>query len=225
MTHIHTRALLLLGSPRKRGASAKMRDYLGDRLQESGCEVRRLQLTGLLGTEEGRARLAGDAAWAGLCLLATPVYVDGLPAPVVRALEFLSDAPPVFAQGTRFAAVAVCGFPETEHTALCLDMCRLFARRAGVEFAGGLGVGGSGAFSNKPLEDQGALTLRLRQGLDQAALALARGEPVPQSAVSLAAGPHVNRRLYLFMGSIGMLARARKRRALGKLGQTPFQTP
>lgn len=225
MTDRHTRALLLLGSPRRLGASAKMRGYLADRLVEAGCEVRTLSLVKLIGTEKGRAKLATEAAWAGLCLLCAPVYVDGLPGPVVRALEFLSDDRPAFVPGTRFAAVVVCGFPESENTAIALDMCRLFARRAGLEFAGGLGVGGAGAFSDKPLETQGALTLRLRQGLDQAALAFARGQAIPESAVRLAAGPHVNRRFYLFMASLGMLTQARKHRVLRKLWRTPFQKP
>lgn len=225
MTDRHTRALLLLGSPRRQGASAKMRNYLSDRLTEAGCEVKSLSLPGLIGSDEGRARLAAEAAWAGLCLLCVPVYVDGLPGPVVRALEFLSDERPVFFPGIRFAAVVVCGFPESEHTAVALDMCRLFARRAGLEFSGGLGVGGAGALSDKPLEDQGALTLRLRQGLDQAALALARGDAVPESAARLAAGPLVNRRVYLFMASLGMLTQARKHNALGRLWRTPFEKP
>lgn len=225
MTPAPQRALLLSGSPRRKGASAMLGAYLSARLTDLGLDVRRIHLTGLLETEEGRAKLAKDAAWAQLLVLCSPVYVDAPPAPVMRALEFLADSAGGEPAGRTFAALFTCGFPETAHTRISLDICELFARRSGFAWGGGLGVGGGSALYGKTLEARGNMTRSLRASLDQAALALARGQVVPASAVAQAAKPLMPRLLYVLMATWGMVDNARKRRKFLQLWKKPFAKP
>lgn len=221
-----SRALLLIGSPKPKSTSRVLGEVVLARLAAQGWDTQALRLTGLLDAQEGRARLSGEFLEARLVILAAPVYVDAPPAPVLRAFEFLAGEPAPRETGRRrFAAVFNCGFPETVHTAISLDICRLFAREAGLEWAGGLGVGGGGAVGDGPLEARGRITANLRRALDLAGEALARGEPVPPEALDLAARPLAPRWLYLLMAEAGWLARAWKRGTLFKLGDAPFRKP
>lgn len=219
-------ALLLVGSPKRESTSRVLGEALLAGLAARGWGTRSLDLPGLLDAHGGRARLLAEFAAADLTILSAPVYVDAPPAPVMRALEFLAGEPaagPAAPAKRRFAAVFNCGFPETEHTHLCLEVCRLFARDAGLAFAGGLGVGCGGALNGRPLEARGRLTARLRKGLDMAAQALASGQDVPEEARNLASAPLAPRWMYLFLAEAGFLVRAAKRKTLFKLGDKPFR--
>lgn len=216
------KALLLVGSPRDRSTSQVLGQAIMDALAARGFQCGTLRLTGLLETQEGRARLLGEYLGADLVVLAAPVYVDAPPAAVMRALEFLAGPENSTNRTKRFCAVFNCGFPESEHTDLSLDVCRLFARRAGLEWAGGLGTGQGGAMDGQPLEARGRITRPLRRALTLAAAALADELPVPQEAVDLAARPLAPHGLYLRMAELGWLAQAWKRRTLFRLDARPF---
>lgn len=219
------KAVLLIGSPRGRGVSATLGEALLARLKGLGVETETLRLTGLMESQEGRARLHGAYLGAGLCVLAAPVYADSLPAPAVRALEFLAGEAPEAQHRRAFAALVNCGFPEASHTQTTLDACRLFARQAGARWAGGLGVGQGGAIESGPLEARGPLTAPLRRALDLAAQALAAGGDIPGEAVRLAARPFLPKLLYLFMAELGWLGAAWKRGKLFRLGARPLGKP
>ncbi|MFP5222763.1 MAG: NAD(P)H-dependent oxidoreductase [Acidobacteriota bacterium] len=217
-----TKALLLAGSPRHTNTSQVLGQAILDALAANGFACETIRLTGLLDTQEGRARLLGAYLGADLVVLAAPVYVDAPPAAVMRALEFLAGEDTPQDRVRRLCAVFNCGFPEAEHTALSLDVCRLFAKRAGLQWAGGIGVGAGGAVNGQPLEARGRVTRPLRRALALAGDALARGLPIPQEAVDLAARPLLPAWLYLLMAQTGWLAQAWKRRTLFRLDARPF---
>lgn len=218
------KALLLLGSPRERGTSMLLGKALLEGLASRGWETETLRLAGLLEAQGGRARLIGEFTGADLTILSAPVYVDSPPAPVMRALEFLAGEPGERPGpgGRRFAAVFNCGFPEAMHNDVCLDVCRLFARDAGLHWAGGLGVGGGGAVGGT-LDARGKLTRNLRRALDMAAQALALDKDIPAQARELAAKPIVSRWLYLLMAEYGWFRLAARHGNLFKLGNRPFR--
>ena len=92
----------------------------------------------------------------------------------------------------RFVAVVNCGFPELEHTRTALDICRAFARQAGLAWTGGLGLGGGEAIGGRPLEELGGMTRHVRRGLDLAAAALLAGRPIPEEALALLSRPMIH---------------------------------
>jgi NAD(P)H-dependent FMN reductase len=217
------KALLLIGSPRKQSVSRLLGETLLGGLKARGFESETLPLPGLLETQEGRARLAGEFPGANLTILAAPVYVDALPAPAMRALEFLAEGREPAKPGRAFAALINCGFPEASHTDIAMAACRLFARDAGLTFAGGLGFGGGGALDAASLEKGGGPARHARRALDLAAQALAQGQPIPAEAVQLAARPAMPRWVYLLVSEIMWGAQAFKRGNLFKLGARPYR--
>jgi hypothetical protein len=217
-----------VGSPRRsRSTSLVLGCHLLERWQACGIGTAIRNLREDMAGEEGRAGLLAAAREADLLVLASPVYVDSLPAHVISALELLAavheggPAPPA---GRRARLLAVCnsGFPEAEHCAVALDICRRFAQEAGLHWSGGLALGGGGIIDGQPLEARGFLTRRLRRGLDLTADALAAGEDVPDEAVQLLARPLLPPSLFRFVATRNFRAAARKSGVLGRLADRPY---
>jgi len=169
------RALLLVGSPKglKRGSSARLGRLLFDHLDKKGIETDAFHIHEALRSRDP-ASLQRAASGADLVVLATPLYVDSLPAPVIWATEQLTaDALPENsrARPRRFAALVNCGFPEPSQNATCVGICQQFARSGGFEWAGALTFGAAGA-----------PTRRVRGAIALAAEALAVGEIIPEEA-------------------------------------------
>ncbi len=92
-------------------------------------------------SEEIQKRLFGCDAW----ILYYPLYVDGLPSHLLSCLmqlETLSKPKTVKLYG-----VCNCGFYEGEQTDCTFRLLQSFAKRAGLEFCGGVGVGAGGLLS------------------------------------------------------------------------------
>jgi hypothetical protein len=156
-------------------------------------------------------------------LSSRPLYVDSLPAPVLRVLEAIAE----HRRGRefprqRFMAVMNRGFPEASQNATALAICRLFARQAGFEWAGGLGLGGGEAVSGKPLYAARWLTRHARKALEMTADSLAAGGGVPDSARELFKRPLVPGRLYTLLGGAHWARESRKNGAREALGARPF---
>lgn len=170
-------ALLLVGSPKglKRGSSATLGELLFDHLEKRGINADALHIHAALRSREPQI-LRRAIAGADLVVLATPLYVDSLPAPVIWAMEQLAtEALPEQSRAhpRRFAALINCGFPEPSQNATCAGICRQFAQSVGFEWAGALAFGGAGA-----------PTRRVRRTIELAAVALAAGEVIPEETYS-----------------------------------------
>jgi hypothetical protein len=219
------RALLLVGSARPRGTgnSEVLGTYLLARLGEGGMDGEVHHVSHYQRPERERALFeAVDAA--DLFILSTPLYVDSLPYLVTGCFERLAAHRARVQGGTdpRFFAMVNCGFPELEHTRTALEICRVFARQAGFESAGGLGLGGGEALAGKPLESLGGMVRHVRRGLDLAAEALLDGQPVPEEAQALLARPIIPSRLYTLLGNIGWRRTARRLGTSRRLGDRPL---
>ena len=219
------RALLLVGSARPRGTgnSEVLGTYLLARLAEGGVDGEVHHVSHYLRPEKERERFeAVDAA--DLVILSTPLYVDSLPDLVTGCFERLA-AHRARVQGgktPRYFAMVNCGFPELEHTRTALDICRVFARQAGFEWAGGLGLGGGEALGGKPLDSLGGMARHVRQGLHLAAKALLDGQPLPEEAQALLARPMIPSRVYTLLGNIGWIRAARRLGTLRRLRDRPL---
>jgi hypothetical protein len=145
-------------------------------------------------------------------MLAFPLYVDSLPAPVVATLERIAARRNgKCVDGGRFAALVNCGFPEAAHNRTALAICQTFARQAGFGWAGALALGaGEGLVHGAPLAQAGGPAIPIRKALDLAAAALAQGEAIPQSAVDLLAKPIIPGWAYRVMGIFGWRQQAKQ---------------
>ncbi len=82
---------------------------------------------------------------ADVLLLVFPLYVDSLPAPLIRLLTLLEQAAKsARAPLPKVYAICNCGFYEAEHARLALRMARHFALRSGFPWGYGIGIGCGG---------------------------------------------------------------------------------
>lgn len=208
-----SRALLLVGSPKTRtSASLAFAEAVGTRLEARGWECSTERVVAALRDEARMAALLAAAGEADLVVLAFPVYVDSLPAPVLALLEAWAERAQALAPGVRpprLAVLAQCGFPEASHCDVAVEVCRLFALRCGLEWSGALAFGMGGAIEGRPVENS-PLAGRLG-ALDAAADALAAGAPIPSASTEAFARPLSPPWVYPLVGGLVWARQARKR--------------
>jgi len=221
------RALLLVGSP-KPGASASssLGTYLLEELAKRGLQTETVGLVKALRSEEATEALHSAVAAADLVVLSFPLYVDSLPAPVIRALELIAarraDLPSAAGDKPAFVAICQCGFPEAEHNEVALEICRNFAPAAGFAWAGGLGMGAGGMTGGRPLREiRGRMRAAVR-ALDLSAADLAAGRPLPDEAVRLMAKPAFPAFAYRLIANRGWRSDLKKQGATAPLDARPF---
>ena len=220
------KTLILVGSPKGMNSSSRLLGAkLAEGLRNRGAPVSEGMVHQALRSEEDTRHLLEAVDAAGLLVLAFPVYIGALPAPLVRLLEMIADrrartgAPP----GTpRVAALVQCGFPEARQCDTAVALCRLFALRAGMQWAGALAMGMGGQLGGgfEKLPGGGGATLR---ALDMTAESLATGGDVPAEASKLFARPLVPRWTYTLFGNLGWRAQLRRNGARRRIGYRPFE--
>lgn len=132
----------------------------------------------------------------------SPLYVDSLPAAVIRALEMIKDyrlSQPVSSEPMLLAMIN-SGFPEAFQNNIALSILRKFAGDCGFRWAGGLALGAGGAVDGKPLKNAGGMVRNVIKSLDTAAAALAEGKEIPQEAAEMMAKPLMPKWMMPMMG-------------------------
>lgn len=218
------RALLLVGSPRTHNSNSNaLGGYLFEQLNRRAIGTETMYLHTVVSSSARMEALFRALDEVDLVTLAFPLYVDSLPAPVIQALEKIAARPRTRdSRRPGFAAIANCGFPEAHHTTTALAICHTFARQAGFEWAGALGLGGGEMLQGEPLVEKGGQTLRIRHALDLAAEALAQARPIPEAAQELLGKPVIPPWMYRLAGDVGWLQGAKRYGALLSMGQKPY---
>jgi len=158
-----------------------------------------------------------------LVLLAFPLYVDSLPAPVIEVLERIALHRHGKITQQRFAAIANCGFPEAHYNATALAICATFAQQAGFKWAGSLALGaGEGLVHGVPLNEMDGRSTPLKQALNLAADALAKGQAIPKTAQKLWDKSFIPGWLYRSMGRFGWKQQSKKYGAEKMLKRQPY---
>jgi NADPH-dependent FMN reductase len=189
------KALLIVGSPKTKSSSTSgvLGGYLLGRLKAHGWETESLTLRASLRLGPGQEELLSWTDRADLLLLTFPLYVDSLPFLVTKALEVIASHRQALPnrRPQRLVAIVNNGFPEAAQNALALALCRRFADRSGIAWAGGLAMGAGEALSSGQsltAPHRSALPVRhVIDALDMAAAALAEGRSVPGEAARLIA--------------------------------------
>lgn len=188
MTHPRN-ALLLIGSPRgEKSNSHVIGKFLLDKLEEKGLVPEELFAARLVNTNEGTGRLLKAVDNADMIVLATPLYVDSFPSPVIKALELINQhrkavSPP---KSQVLVAIMNSGFPEKEHMDIALKILQNFAQESSFKWGGGIRVGWGMALNSEPLSEKKGMTRKLTAGLSLASINLSQGQPMSQKAEDLA---------------------------------------
>lgn len=204
-------ALLLVGSPRGfKSTSASLGRYLLEKL-EGSFVFEEVHVQASMSSQSAQAKMLTKARDSDLLVLAFPLYIDCLPASVIAMLELLAaQRKNAFtSKKQRFVAIVNNGFPEASQNLTALAICRRFAFEAGIEWAGGLSLGGGGAIAGNKLEDAGSMVRNVRKALELAALDLLQGKAVSDQAVNLMAKPLIPKWMYLFFGNRGWKKQAK----------------
>jgi multimeric flavodoxin WrbA len=219
------RAVLLVGSPRTRkSSSAALGGFLFEQLSARGTQTETIQVyTAFSSAERTRAALKTLDS-ADLVVLAFPLYVDSLPAPVIAALEKIAAHRKEYPSQAHFAAIANCGFPEAGHNSTALAICSEFASQSGLTWAGALALGGGeGIIHGTPLNELDGRAIPLKKALEMAAEALAAGKAIPLAAVDLMAKPIIPAWLYLLSGIYGWRQQAKPYGMQRNLKRRPYE--
>ena len=195
--------LVLVGSPRglETSTSARLARLLLQAFSSEEWDVEWCHAHAVMQKGDERSRFIELSDRAALILLASPLYVDSLPAPTIAALQTLvaHRAGTGIVTNARSAALLNCGFLEPIHNLTCLQICECFARGARLEWAGGLMVGGGG-MTNK----------RIKEALLAAGGSLASDLPVSGFAQESLAAPVMPRWLYILGGNRMWIRQAKK---------------
>ena len=216
-------ALVLVGSPKGRNSSSfLLGSKLAEGLRNHGAAVREELAHPALRTEDGTRRLLDAVDASDLVVLSFPLYVDSLPSPLTLLLELVAGrrAGAAMAGSPRLAAIVQCGFPEAHQCDTAVGICRLFAGRTGMRWAGALamGMGGSLERGFRKLPGGGRNILR---ALDMASETLAGGGDIPGEAATLFATPLMPRWMYTLFGNLGWRVQLRRNRARKPLADRP----
>lgn len=199
MTMTPKTAVLLIGSPRgNRSASRALGQRLLASLAARGVAVDVHSIQGAAFTPSKEEAMLQAAAAADLLVFSFPLYVDQLPAAVIRVLELLAARRGAIGSGTAPLLVAIvqCGFPETYQTRPAVDIMRRFAELNHFQWAGALALGMGGAVGSALPDKPAGMVRRVVRALDQAADALAQGQPIASETSSLMGRPLMPRWLY-----------------------------
>ena len=146
-------------------------------------------------------------------LLTTPLYVDSLPAPVIRLLRRIADHRSESGPQTRPRLVSIinCGFAEAAQNHSAQRVVGRFAAQAQLAWAGGVSLGSAGVVTKKG-----------RESLNLVAEALATGAALPEQAVTRLGRNVIPGWLYRVGGNRMWKRQAKKNDVLRQLGARPY---
>ena len=204
--NINKRALLLIGSPRgESSTSTSLGDYLISKLKEFGMTIENGFIHRIVNREEKINELFKMIDNADLIILSFPLYVDSLPAPVIKAMELIKEERDKLERKKTQNFIAICnnGFPEASQNMIALRICRIFSNDCDFIWKGGIAVGGGGMINGDPLKKTRANVKHIIKGLNIAADALKDGKEIPQEAIDLISKKTVPYNLYRTFGNLG----------------------
>lgn len=225
------RAILLIGSPKgKNSSSASLGGYLLKKIEEYDITAETVHLHSEMSSEIKRYRFLEKIKEADIIILAAPLYVDTLPAKVIKALSLIVEnknkinAESANSKNSKSLTVIVnCGFPEAEQNEIALKVYEQFAKEAHFKYLGGIAVGMGGAVSGKYLSEMGRMTENLIKGLDQAAEDIVRNEKLSDFVIENTAKPMISQKwLYTLVGDFSWKFQALKNGVYRKMNDQPY---
>lgn len=220
--------LLINGSPRcEKSNSRAIAKNLTDKLDKKGVKSSEATVVRLINTAQGRKKLLDLVDAADILVLATPLYVDSIPAFTIKAMELICSHRKATSQPRRSMLVPVinCGFPEIEHMKIAVQIMQHFALESNLEWGGEVIVG-MGAALNGELSDENKMTRNLIKGLGLASETLVQGQVISDEAKALIVKPFlplfVSKPMLRWFGSRVWNKQAKQNGAQDKMRAKPY---
>jgi len=224
---IPKKVLLLVGSPRlEKSTSESLGNFMLSELEQQGFTSEKEYVYRMTFRKQNQDLLISKILESDLIILSSPLYVDSLPALVIKTFELIYDQDlniKARFRGKGFCAIINSGFPESLQNNTALKICELFAKQVGLTWRGGLAIGGGGALSGRPLERIKGMARNIIRGLELAALNLAQGKIISKEAIDYAGKSIIAPTIYKLIGDFGWKLQARKYGTNKKLKQNPYK--
>lgn len=225
------KAVLLIGSPKGiESSSASLGTYLLSKLEKYDIETESLHIHSEIATKAKKTMFLDKIEEADFIVLAAPLYVDTLPAKVIKALTLIAEKRKELyfddiksAKNQSFIAIVNCGFPEAEQNETALKVYQEFARQAKLKYLGGISVGMGGAVSGKSLSEMGGMAKDLIEGLDQAVEDIVRERQLSDFVIEKTSKPMISQKwLYTLVGNLSWRFQALKNGVYRKMKDQPY---
>ncbi len=218
------RALLIVGSPKQeRSTSYALLSYLEKYLNKHGIETETSFVLKLLHESDGIDRIIASINNSDFVILAAPLYVDLLPAPVILMMEKIAGKRTSTSEHQpMFIAIINSGFPEAHQNRLAIEFCKMFAKKVGFLWGGGLPFGGGAAINGESLEQAGSRARFARPAMELLAKSLADGMGVPDKAVELISKPIIPKFLYARVANRSWVSQAKEYGMHKQLDARPY---
>lgn len=220
------RVLLLIGSPKKSNSSSdSLGSYLINKLSVEGFATDKINILSYLKTESGIENFLKAVNSSDILILSFPLYVDSLPAGVIKAFELIAQhrKQRSLNKKQKMMVIANCGSPEALHNNVALDICKCFASHTGFIWTGSLALGGGSIVGGRPLKSLGGMAKNIIKALDITAIALSNNTSVPLEAKKLMEKPLMPSWLYTFIGDVAWKKQAKKFGANKDLYSKPYE--
>ena len=218
-------ALLIVGSPRKeRSTSHSLGNYLIQKLGKQAWVSRTIYTHNIYNDEDLLSKMLQEVEKSDLIILAAPLYVDSIPAPVIKVLQEINNHRRKIKNTSQpdFLVIINCGFPEAEQNNTAIKMYKKFSDSVGFKWLGGLSLGMGGAVNGKPLLKAGGMVRNIRKSLDLTAASVIDRKSIPEEAFILISKKFIPKWLYTFMGNFMWKRQAKVYGAKDKLYDRPY---
>lgn len=203
------RLLFIIGSPRgTRSTSNSIVDRMETILSERFQIEKQYVKGNMTDSEEGDFLI--KAYDTDVIIISSPLYVDCLPAPLLQLMEAVDQN--VFRslhRNTKLLAIINCGFPESRHNDVAIEICRNFAHKTGMIWCGGAGIGAGASIDGRILNPLGP-EKNIVQGLDMMATSLLNDEEIKPEALELISKQMFPSMLYTTIANQMWKSRAKK---------------
>ncbi len=207
------KAIALVGSPKGPSSNSNsIADYMLLKLEYHGYQTEKIFIYSELRKSPELRELIEKLNDADVVSLIFPLYVDSLPAGLIKALELISKKRKVDKTSKTQQLMAICqsGFPESHQNDLALDMCQNFATQSNFQWIGGIAIGGGSMIGELDIKEAGGRLQHIKKALDIATQAIADSHDIPQEAKDAVAKMPIPAMLYRMVGSLGWNKAAKK---------------
>jgi len=217
--------MLIIGSPRaKSSTSASLGNYLIKKVNNDKFNIKIRYTAVDLKSAISRSNLLKDVEQADILVLSFPLYVDSLPAPVIRLLDLIEkNQRKTNTKEKKFLAISNCGFPEAEQNKTAISICKQFCIDSNMEWLGGLMLGMGAAINGKPLDKAEKIAKNIKLSLELVAESILNNRKIPEEAFQYIEKPLLKSKfIYKLFGSISWRIQAFKNRVYSRLDDKPF---
>ncbi len=217
--------LILVGSAKHpKSTSESLGNYLQKRLEAQGVETYKLKLYQHVFQPSAREKMLEFMNDSDLWVLTFPLYIDSTPYIVVKWMEWVMENKQRIENLSekKFLPIVNCGFPEAKHNEVAISICEEFAKEAGLEWLGGLSLGGGESIHGEPLDSKVGMVRHVTTALDLTAEAVADGLVVPDQAITLMAKSFIPKWVYTLVGEVGWRYRAKQNGMQNNLKDRPY---